>query len=379
MKASIPVYEGNTTEAIQRFLKSLLKSGLVDALMVPMRTPAGTVTPALVSDPELLGAADPLAPVLPVNGATLAGKLSVREPRGKVGVLLRACELRALVELTKMQQASLDSLLLISVDCPGTYNVPEFQRRSADNTSAKMWQELFNAATEDPEQPIAALRQACQVCEQPVYDGAQVTIKLFGTDYQQHLTVELGDDLAAALGDELTIQPAGEDTRQTTINKLVAARSESCEAEFAKIHRRLSTGEDGSHGETLTGVFAACIRCHNCMTVCPICYCKTCVFKSEVFDPEPMQFVNWARQKGAYRLPSDSMLFHMTRLNHMGLSCVGCGMCTEACPAELPVGMVFRAIGQRLQQAFEYLPGRSIDEPLPLITFKADEWSEVGE
>jgi formate dehydrogenase (coenzyme F420) beta subunit len=72
------------------------------------------------------------------------------------------------------------------------------------------------------------------------------------------------------------------------------------------------------------------------------------------------------------------MLFHMTRLNHMVLSCVGCGMCTEACPAELPVGMVFRAIGSRLQQTFDYEPGRSVDEPLPLITFKADEWTEVG-
>jgi formate dehydrogenase subunit beta len=383
MKASIPVIEGNTTEAIQRLLIKLLESGLVDALMVPMRTPAGTVTPALVSDPRLLEAADPLAPVLPVNGATLAGKLSVRDPRAKVGVLLRPCEMRALVELTKMQQASLDSLLLISIDCAGTYNVPEFQRRSAGEDQAQLWQELYHAATQNPEQPIAALRAACQVCEQPVYEGAQIRIELLGTDTQQHLTLEMADDLAADLAEGLALQPAGEDQRQESVQRLVEARTNHREAEFAKIRQRLGDadgrGENGAQLETLTGVFAACIRCHNCMTVCPICYCKTCVFKSEVFDHEPMQFINWARQKGAYRLPSDTILFHMTRLNHMGLSCVGCGMCTEACPAELPVGMVFRAIGQRLQQTFDYAPGRSVDEPLPLITFKADEWSEVGE
>jgi formate dehydrogenase (coenzyme F420) beta subunit len=383
MKASIPVVEGNTTEAIQRLLKTLLESGLVDALLVPMRTPAGTVTPALVSDPQLLEAADPLAPVLPVNGATLAGKLSVREPRGKVGVVLRACEMRALVELTKMQQASLDSLVLISVDCAGTYSVPEFQRRSASNTSAQMWQELIEAATHHPDQPVATLRQACQICEQPVYDGAQIRIELFGTDYAQHLALGLSDDWAAALNKGLTIQPAEEENRQAIVQQLVERRIDLREAEFAKIRQQLGdegeAGEDMMQVKTLTGVFAACIRCHNCMTVCPICYCKTCVFKSEVFDHEPMQFINWAQQKGAYRLPADSMLFHMTRLNHMGLSCVGCGMCTEACPAELPVGMVFRAIGQRLQQTFDYAPGRSVDETLPLITFKADEWSEVGE
>lgn len=383
MKFSIPVLEGNTTEAIQRLLVSLLESGLVNALMLPMRTPAGNVTPALVSDPQLLSAAEPLAPVLPVNGATLAGKLSVREPRARIGVLLRACELRALIELTKMQQASLDKLVLISMDCAGTYSVPEFQRRSAEKTGTQLWQELTETATRKPEQPVSALRQACQMCEQPAYEGAQINIHLFGTDYQQYLDIEIVDDLGAILSGKLESQPSTESQHQVVIQKLVAARSEVRDAEFARIRQRLGdTGADGSNSpqaETLPGVFAACIRCHNCMTVCPICYCKTCVFKSEVFDHEPMQFINWARQKGAYRLPADTMLFHMTRLNHMGLSCVGCGMCTEACPAELPVGMVFRAIGQRLQQTFDYAPGRSLDEPLPLITFKADEWSEVGE
>jgi formate dehydrogenase subunit beta len=115
------------------------------------------------------------------------------------------------------------------------------------------------------------------------------------------------------------------------------------------------------------------------MTVCPICYWKTCLFKSPVFDHEPAQYMNWAHRKGAYRLPADTMLFHLTRLNHMALSCIGCGMCTSACPADLPVGQVFRAIGQQVQAVFEYVPGQSVDEPLPLVTFREDEWTEVGE
>ena len=156
-------------------------------------------------------------------------------------------------------------------------------------------------------------------------------------------------------------------------HKLVAERTTQRDLFFEEIRARMNGAED------LSNVFAACIRCHNCMTVCPICYCKTCVFKSEVFDHEPMQYVTWVQQKGAFRMPADTTLFHLTRLNHMVLSCVGCGMCTEACPANLPVGQVFRAIGQRVQETFEYLPGRNLEEPLPLITFKADEWNEVGE
>jgi formate dehydrogenase subunit beta len=54
-------------------------------------------------------------------------------------------------------------------------------------------------------------------------------------------------------------------------------------------------------------------------------------------------------------------------------------MCTSDCPAELPVGVVFRAIGQETQQAFDYEPGRDVEEPLPLITFQEDEWMDLGE
>jgi formate dehydrogenase subunit beta len=72
------------------------------------------------------------------------------------------------------------------------------------------------------------------------------------------------------------------------------------------------------------------------------------------------------------------MLFHLTRLNHMVLSCVGCGMCTSGCPAELPVGLVFRAIGQQVQAEFDYVPGRDVEESLPLVTFHEDEWIDVG-
>jgi formate dehydrogenase subunit beta len=63
----------------------------------------------------------------------------------------------------------------------------------------------------------------------------------------------------------------------------------------------------------------------------------------------------------------------------MVLSCVGCGMCTDGCPAELPVGLVFCAIGQQVQAEFDYVPGRDVDEPLPTITFREEEWMEAGE
>jgi formate dehydrogenase subunit beta len=84
----------------------------------------------------------------------------------------------------------------------------------------------------------------------------------------------------------------------------------------------------------------------------------------------------WAGRKGAARMPSDTLLFQLTRMNHMVSSCVGCGMCESACPSDLPLALIFRAVGQRVQQLFDYSPGRSLEDELPVATFKEDEFPE---
>jgi len=369
MRATIPVENNDTLVAVRGFLKQLLETGVVDALLVPMETPAGTVTPALVSDPELLDAADPLTPVMGLNAARVTGHVSVREPRGKIGALLRPCELRALVELVKLQQASLDDLVTIGLDCLGTYDVPDYvAMRSNGGVDAASYLVTARSGELAP-QAGYDFRDGCQMCEKPHVEGADIVLELFGADLTAGIPVSLSEELA----EKLDLAPAdGNGKRDEVVKKVTSARTQVRDDRFAEIGRQLD--EEG-----IEGVMAACVRCHNCMTVCPLCYCKTCLFKSPVFDHEPAQYMSWAQRKGAYRLPADTMLFHLPRLNHMVLSCVGCGMCTSACPADLPVGQVFRAIGQQVQSVFEYVPGRDVEEPLPLVTFQEDEWMEVGE
>ncbi len=82
MKARIPVQNQDTLAALRGFLRRLLETETVEAVLVPMETPSGAVTPALVTDPALLDAADPLAPVLGLNSARVVGPVTVREPRG---------------------------------------------------------------------------------------------------------------------------------------------------------------------------------------------------------------------------------------------------------------------------------------------------------
>ncbi|MFQ6001209.1 MAG: 4Fe-4S dicluster domain-containing protein, partial [Anaerolineae bacterium] len=129
----------------------------------------------------------------------------------------------------------------------------------------------------------------------------------------------------------------------------------------------------------LLAQFSTCIRCHNCTVACPICYCKECLFRTSTFEHESDRYLRWAQRKGAIQMPTDTLLFQLTRLNHMVTSCVGCGMCESACPSDIPLTTIFRAVGQEVQAMFDYLPGRSLEDELPLATFKEDELAELGE
>jgi formate dehydrogenase subunit beta len=72
------------------------------------------------------------------------------------------------------------------------------------------------------------------------------------------------------------------------------------------------------------------------------------------------------RNKGYLKMPTDKVMFHLGRLTHVAISCVGCGMCELYCPNNVPIFKMFKIVGLSLQKSFEYTPGRSIDEPLPI-------------
>ena len=278
MRALIPVENRDPLSAVRGFLKRLLEEQVVEALLVPMETVAGTIVPTLVTDAGMLDAANPLAPVMGLNAARVAGRVSIREPRGRVGVVLRSCELRALVELVKLKQASLDDMVTISVDCLGTYDVPVYLAMQANGgvdmvallataqsgDLALMTGEAALRTGEAAPQNGYAFRDACQMCEKPTFEGADVTLELLGADLTTGIPVSLPDEMAARLGVASTPELAkeGASLRKEVVDKVVAARTQVRDARFAEIRQRLD--EEG-----VGGVFAACVRCHNCMTVVP--------------------------------------------------------------------------------------------------------------
>ena len=115
---------------------------------------------------------------------------------------------------------------------------------------------------------------------------------------------------------------------------------------FAQIDEQIDSQEK------LGAFLSACVNCYNCRVACPVCYCRECVFVTDVFDHDPSQYLGWAQRGGAVKMPTDTMLYHITRLTHMSTACVGCGQCTNACPNDIPVMALFRTVAYRTQNAF---------------------------
>ncbi|MBN1814307.1 MAG: formate dehydrogenase [Anaerolineae bacterium] len=368
--------QGSAGETIRHLLKSLLAGGVADGLLVGLRTLDGrNVVPTLVRDADLLERAAPLAPVLPLNAGTVLGRITASGALGRVGAVLRNCELRTAVELSKVKQVVLDDVLFIGVDCLGTYRVEDYARIVEEGLDPVAL--ALAAARQGQVEPLDgfAFRSACAMCERPIPGVGEsyepdITLGLLGVDGAERLWVSVQDDrLAETLGVELAEEP---EARSAAVRALVVTRA-------AERDRRLAEfAERARDPLALLAEFSTCIRCQNCMVTCPICYCKECIFRTDVFDHPSPRYWDWAERKGGVRLPSDTLLFHVTRMLHMAHACVGCGMCSDSCPVSIPVADIFRAVGQRVQESFSYVPGRDPDEEMIIATFREDELGEMG-
>lgn len=369
--AIIDTGNNGLVESIKQFLKGLLEKELVNAVLVPVELPSGNnVVQTLVSNPEKLDAANPLAPVLPVNSARIVSSITrTGSSERKIAVVLRSCELRAVIELAKLKQVTLDNLLLIGIDCFGTYSINDYSKLAEEGKSPT--EVALENAGDGKEDEL--LRDACRICEYFYPMNADIVIGLIGMETGKAILVQAETEQGEKVLESLELPEGGDaEKRQAAIKSRVEEHIKKRDELFAR------TTDEVSGEEKLLPVFARCVNCHNCRDACPICYCRECLFDSPTFEFGADKYLDWAERRDALRMPTDTLLFHLTRLNHMASSCVGCGLCQEACPNEVPVFSIFRMVGDKVQEAFEYVPGRSLDEEMPLSTFKEDELQEVG-
>ena len=373
--SKIEVKEHNPLGALHGFFKTLLEEDKADALLVPQHLPMkNAVMPTLVTDPAKMNGVDPLAPVFPINAAKVVSKLTKRPTGSRVAVVLRPCEIRAFIELVKLKQGSVEDVVLVGTDCLGTYsnvNYPRFAGDDGHSSTLRFYENMTSgkgAVWEDFD-----LSPACKACEYPVAENADLQIGILGVDINQHILLKANTPKGEALIDNLSGISKGEEPagRKDAVEKLVAGRVAYRDQMFQE------TGEAISDLNKLTTYMANCVNCYNCRVACPVCYCKECVFVTDVFDHEPAQYLRWAKRKGILKMPSDTIFYHITRLAHMSTACIGCGQCSNACPNNIPVMEIFRTVASFTQKAFNYQAGRSLDDEPPLSVFREDEFTEV--
>jgi len=357
-------------ETVRQLLRSLLERGDVEAVLALGRTGTGEegVAYSLFADPDAFapdGDARPLLPFMPANGGGLLSRLTLGGALVRpVAAVIRPCELRAFIELMKLNQGSLDNVFLISFTCGGVYPLETAVDGGLDEGMRGYWQGMEQGELD------AAVRPTCRACQSFIPERADITVALFGEEHlDRQCTLYLNTERGAAFAQGLEGTAVTGGAEHAAIERSRGERDAFREELFAGV-------DGGMRG--LIQTFGRCIGCHACKTVCPICYCQLCHFDSPDCEREPGYYEAELRRKGGLRVPPDTVFFQLGRMSHIALSCVGCGMCTDVCPADIPVSTIFSKVAASAQATFDYKPGRDLEEEIPLRTFREEEFAQVA-
>jgi formate dehydrogenase subunit beta len=346
---------GDPLGKVHDLIKQIWLESNLDGMLVTMNMDdEASALPRYMVDVESIDAINPFNPLMEINISRLIPDLLDSHPGARIGALLRPCEMRALTEMTKHASFKIDNLLTISVDCLGTLPADEYQwrlervekihtaqQKGSSESYADLAYEALNFARLGGIIPYR-YRSACQVCLSPAAVQANINIHIFGLPVRQQMLLSVSDPKIAE-----TIHI--EKLTDGLADKVLIHQHERILSKMCERHQRtMERVNEGLGGLLPADVDAvihqleSCGECQTCMDVCPICSVD-----------QPGRDVN-----GYYDRPS---------VMRWLVSCAGCGMCEQSCPNHLPISAIFAHIRQQLAQEWEYIPGRSINEPLPLI------------
>lgn len=244
---------------------------------------------------------------------------------GRVGIVAKPCDTRAIVVLLKENQIKRENLFIIGVPCRGMVD-PERLRDGNPRRMVTLVEdgdhELVLSVDSHPLriQRESCLNSACRTC---VFRTPVIHDMLIGNPVESGKTDGYHDVREFAL-----LSP---DDR------------------WGRVTREMDR----------------CIRCYACRNACPLCYCGECFADSS----RPRWVGMGARE-------NDSLLFHMVRSLHLAGRCVECGACRRACPMDIDLGILGRKVSEEVFRLFRHIPGLDQELPAPLSTFSADDPEE---
>lgn len=318
----VHVDEAGPLETVRALLLSLWNEADLQGVFAPIRSPNEPAPrPQLAVTPEMLGEADPFAPVMERNAAGEASEILRSHPNERIALFLRPCELHSLRVVAEREALEFEHALLISSDCLSVFPKEDFAWRAQ--------------STEDPEQLTRqALRfsaqggilpsryqTSCQLCERPYPQDVDVHFELLGLSTEAHFVVGLGGESWEVKWPSLIAQsePVPDEISQRrarTLENLSSWRSRSIAFTNAHI---------SYEHESVTALINHLVSCSECRDRlrerCPL-------FEERWLEEEPPQ----AREAVQGWLAS----------------CAGCGMCEYKCPRAYPLYLVIAHLKRKL-------------------------------
>lgn len=345
--AALETGKGIRTILIDLMINAL-NSGTVNSVLVPSRGAEDSFPWTLVNDVSALERAEPLPPVMSIQGAKALASFTQSTADDKLLAVMRPCEARAAIELSKLEQIKLDNVVLLTMDCPGVLPLSEYAE---------------NRTMEPDFQRPETLRPLCRQCTEFTSAG-DVCLTMFEEHPMLVPLTAKGQGFLDSLGKKMESDTSSwKEWAGNLKRERENVRTESIE--------KLKDSFGGLQG--LIEVFSGCIGCRSCRTVCPICYCRLCFIDMKERRSPASEHLEHSNRTGAARLLSNTLLFHIGRMAHMSLSCVSCGMCEDACPSDIPIGRLVSMVSDNTTELFSYSAGSNPEEPLPLNTFQLDE------
>lgn len=346
----VQIRNGDAVKTFQDFLAAWWRRVELDAMLAPVELPdhAG-VSAQQISRPADLSKVNPFAPIMFNNSASVVEEFVRDHPRSHLAVILRPCELRALIELKKRHRVHYhpassrtdsESLVIIGVDCPGTFSLDEYAQHVAQHLEdAEMICVELAYGRQDSYVPYQ-IRTACQMCDSPGPLGADITIGTIGIASQGSLLVIAHDeDIDAKLKlREVTDDIATERQvvcREVMVGKLTDKRTQK-RSELIKAQAWQT--EDMT---TALALFARCTLCADCLDACPL------------YDGELSGMLG----VGEAHQGSHPLLSELVGVSRWLASCSGCGMCQEACVHGVSLASIVTTLSHRIQDQLHYKPG----------------------